>query len=237
MSEYRDTWSKVDILLKAIASVALPLALFWFGHQFKLQQEASAAASLRIERLTSILGSLSSENDRERRIAIEVAGYLAKSKELPLEIVPVLISIAREDPSSVTARAASSALSKVEAASPALRPEIEKDLSSLPARIYFHISTSEQRTGAQSLRERLIPKLGSGFSVPGIERKDGPTSNELRFFKKEEGAEANEIAKALRELGLSVDVKDLSSKYQNSTGIRPRHYELWLGTQYSGPDA
>ncbi|WP_442762740.1 hypothetical protein [Malikia spinosa] len=82
MSEYRDTWSKVDILLKAIASVALPLALFWFGHQFKLQQEASAAASLRIERLTSILGSLSSENDRERRIAIEVAGYLAKSKEL-----------------------------------------------------------------------------------------------------------------------------------------------------------
>ncbi len=237
MSEPRDIWAKVDILLKAIASVALPIALFWFGHQVTLQQAASAAANLRIERLTSLLGSLASENERERRIAIEVAGYLAKIEQLPLELVPVLITIASDDPSSVTARAASNALSKVETASPALKPEIEKGLSSLPARIYFHISRLEQRTDAQSLRERLVSKLGTGFSVPGIERKDGPATNELRFFKKEEASEANDIVNALRELGLNVDVKDLSSRYQNSTGIRPRHYELWLGTQFSRPDA
>lgn len=237
MTEPRDGWSKADIVLKAIASVALPIAVFWFGHQVALHQQAAAEANLKIERLTSMLGSLASENERERRIAIEVAGYLGKIEQLPLELIPVLLTIARDDPSAATAKAASSALSNIEASNTDLKKQIERDLSVLPARIYFHISSSSQRENAQDLRERLVSALGSDFSVPGIERRDGPTSSELRFFKKAEEDEANRIAKMLKDLGLSVAVRDLSNRYEDSKSIRPRHYELWLSTRYPDPDA
>ena len=65
--------------------------------------------------------------------------------------------------------------------------------------------------------------------VPGIELKAGPQNTELRYFKREEEEEAQSIVDALSELGIRVILTDLSARYQDSTGIRPRHYELWFG--------
>lgn len=66
--------------------------------------------------------------------------------------------------------------------------------------------------------------------MPSIERLDvGPTrTSELRFFREVDRTEAERIGQALRDEGLSdLAVKEISG-YENSTKMRPRHFELWL---------
>jgi hypothetical protein len=148
----RDGWSKVDILLK----VLVPVALLVVGQSFTCQQEHAALATQRIERLSTLIGPLSSENARERKLAIEVAGYLANLGELPLELVPTLLSIAKEDPSSAAAQAASVALDQVERTNPQLRPQIEATFAEL-RRDLLHVSTEAQReprAGSRRARRR-----------------------------------------------------------------------------------
>ena len=140
MSEPRDLWSKAEIVFTAIGAVILPIVLFIVGTSLtrqqeaaadaaRMQQEAAAQAAREAERLTGLLQPLASENERERRLAIEVAGYLAKTNQLPLELYPVLVSIVRsEGQSSGIAQEASQVLASVEEKNPELRTQIQADL-------------------------------------------------------------------------------------------------------------
>jgi len=200
MTESRDGWSKLDIVLKAIVGVGMPAVLFLVGHQFTLQQQAAADANRQLERVTSLIQPLASDKPRERKLAIVVVGYLAKTNQLPPEFVPVLQHIIKDDPSAVEAQAASVALEQVEETNPHLRPEIEADFKAAPARIYFHINSDSQRKPARKLGSQLIEALGPGFVVPGVEKRRGPSRSELRFFKQSEKEEAERIATFLLQL-------------------------------------
>lgn len=97
----------------------------------------------------------------------------------------------------------------------------------LPApRVYLHIQAEEDRQQARSIEQGLE---ASGFDVPGIEwvGRRAPKKTELRYFRQAEEEMGREIVEHLRTLGVEVDLKYISG-YENSTGIRPRHYELWL---------
>jgi len=97
------------------------------------------------------------------------------------------------------------------------------------ARVYFHIRDERQRSSAEDVKSKLERK-GLGLVVPGIERLDvGPTrTSELRFFREVDGTEAERIGQALRDEGLSdLTVKKIPG-YEDSTKMRPRHFELWL---------
>lgn len=101
--------------------------------------------------------------------------------------------------------------------------------TALQPRVYFHIMVEAQRAGAQEL-QRALERSGLGVVVPGIQRLDvGPTrSSELRYFHDRERDEAEAIGRALRGAGAADLVVKKVPGYENSTAIRPRHYELWL---------
>ncbi|HKB14243.1 MAG TPA: toll/interleukin-1 receptor domain-containing protein [Vicinamibacterales bacterium] len=91
------------------------------------------------------------------------------------------------------------------------------------ARVYFHIRDQSQRDAARQLQDRL---QRGGYVVPGIQTiAVGPSTSELRYFRKADEAEAQKIKSAL---GLPGLVVKLIPGYDNSTDIPPRHYELWL---------
>jgi hypothetical protein len=97
-------------------------------------------------------------------------------------------------------------------------------------RVYFHIASESQRERANTLASRLETL---GWVVPGVEYKEtSPATTQLRVFKAGELAESESIASDLRGLGVDARVTDLSARYGNSTAIRARHYELWLGKDY-----
>jgi hypothetical protein len=109
--------------------------------------------------------------------------------------------------------------------------------ATVPPRVYFHISDETLRPGAAALERGLEQRRidGAGVVVPGIELvKGGRWSNALRCFHAEEcRTEAPRVAALLNELMVQpkVVVEDLSAKYENSSSVRPRHYELWVNTE------
>jgi hypothetical protein len=232
MDEPRDLWSKAEIICTALGAIVLPMALFVVGNRLTAQQEAAAEAGRQAERLTALLQPLASENARERKLAIEVMGYLGQNKQLPVELLQVLLNIAKTEPDSSVAQDVSQAIARVERANPDLRTLIQSDLKTQQARLYFHINDESQRSPAQTLATQIANGQGLDVLVPGIERVNGPDRSELRFFKKTDQAEAARIAQALARLGTAVSVKDLSARYESSDRIRTRHFELWLGDDF-----
>jgi hypothetical protein len=99
----------------------------------------------------------------------------------------------------------------------------------LQARVYFHIREPAQRAEALRLKadfERRSPDV----AVPGIQLLGvGPTQgSELRYFRDLDRPEAERIAQALRDAGAQELAAKKVAGYENSTQIRPRHFELWL---------
>jgi len=96
---------------------------------------------------------------------------------------------------------------------------------SLP-RVYVHIEGEEQRAAARAISDKLA---AAGWPVPGIERvgNRAPATTQLRYFRKEEVAEAVKITKALEGAGV-VAKTELIRGYETSEAIRPMHFELWF---------
>jgi len=214
--------AKFEIIMKVVTGLLLPAAIFYLGHTFTHQQQ-------QLEHANSLIPQLGSENARVREMATGVATYLAEHNELPGELVPVLLGIAKSDPSPQVALGASAALVPLENRNSELARRIEQDFAAFPSRIYIHITSESQRAAAKSLRTRLLEVLGGGFTVPGIERRQGPRHNELRFFKKSDRGDARRIAEALKALGVEVSLHDLTPEYESARQVRPGTFEIWLG--------
>jgi hypothetical protein len=113
--------------------------------------------------------------------------------------------------------------------------ELERQLSpkpasvdAVPARLYIHIGRAEQRAGAQSAADALGAEA---VVVPGIElRSNTPQASELRYFRMTERSEAEGMAATVRTVWPDVKARYVAG-FEQSTGIRPRHYELWLSKQ------
>jgi hypothetical protein len=101
------------------------------------------------------------------------------------------------------------------------------------ARVYVHIVDDNDRSAAQEFERALEAQAidGANIVVPGIELvKSGPPRPALRCFQREEcDGEARKIlAVANQLLRGPLQLQDLSKRYAGSTGIRPRHYEIWF---------
>jgi hypothetical protein len=104
----------------------------------------------------------------------------------------------------------------------AVRP-MARQTPDVSPRVYIHIEKEDQLTNAKAIQASLE---GSGFSVPKIVKIEvGPSKSQLRFFKPEDEKTADKIAKLLPIPGIQVQQ---ITGYENSTRIRPHHFELWL---------
>lgn len=71
----------------------------------------------------------------------------------------------------------------------------------------------------------------SAITVPGIELvSSSPSTSELRYFRLSEANEANGIVSLLQANFPEVEAKYIPG-YEGSTGILPRHFEIWLAGQ------
>src|SRR5205823_3983339 len=101
-------------------------------------------------------------------------------------------------------------------------------------RVYVHIREETQRPQAIDDAKRIQTKLGADYILPGIQRVEkGPSATELRYFRPSEEKEAHAIAQALKDSGIDAKVQYITG-YEQSTGIRPRHFELWYGPPVRG---
>ena len=97
-------------------------------------------------------------------------------------------------------------------------------------RVYMHIMDERQRDKAQQLQKQLEK---SGYNVPGIELVSSRSQDsDLRVFREADLTTADNILEVANTFGAALTLHDLSSRYENSTAIRPGHFEIWLGTDF-----
>ena len=100
-------------------------------------------------------------------------------------------------------------------------------VSALSARTYIHIAEERQRDLALSVARAL---RGASIIVPGIElNRRSPVKSEVRYFRQSEKVEAEGIASIIQGIRPGIEARYIPG-YENSTGIRSRHFELWIGS-------
>lgn len=99
----------LDIASK-IGSLLIPIFIFYFGYRIQRQQandneimqkqqEINNITQQNIDRIASILKSLSSSNPEERKLAIIFAKSLASDNKFPQELLPIMAYISNTDSS------------------------------------------------------------------------------------------------------------------------------------------
>lgn len=235
----KDVWDKLEIIVAAIGGILVPLAIGLAGYFISeadkenarlvsASDRETARLTWQAEQMTDLISHLSSENAKERQIAVEISIFLAKSKQLPEGFITTLTWIANNSSNSNAAASAGLVAQVVSTQDQVSRVVVENAFSGVPARVYFHVASEKQMDSARQVELKLEQSM-ENLVVPGIELKEGPKKTELRYFSPSEKSEAEKIASNLQSQGLPVALKDLSGIYGQSGGIRPRHYELWYG--------
>jgi hypothetical protein len=239
MAKLKDRWDKTEIVAKvlgAIGAIAIPILLWWLGVKYTERQRTAederaaaederVASEGRVNHLTTLLKSLSSDNSRERQMAIRIAEYLGKKNLLPPELVPVLLKISLDDPSAIVSNDAVKSLAVVSKANSSLAPEIQQALASLPNLVYIHIRHETQREKAKIVSELLNRK---GFSVSGIEYVSlGPQNPQVRyFFPEKQATTAKQIADIVSgEVGEKFNPQYIDHFEDKAN---PKQYEVWF---------
>lgn len=237
----RDGWSKAE----ALAGILLPLLVALGGGAYTLIQDRHNEAALlqqkqreqlvtRSQQIAGLLQHLASDKPRERLLAVTVAQQLASDALIPSELMAAIAEIAQNDESAEVAGAATALVTSTTTVS-TVSPEgvvgsatsrAATALKEIAPRVYLHIRTEEDRAVARAISGDLQQV---GFLVPGIEKLDGgPSQSELRYFEGSIPEDTRRILATLKEAGLDASAVDLTQRYKGSTGIRPRHYELWI---------
>lgn len=205
----RKRWIEIILMPLVVAAVGIVGTYLITGQQDKNTRER-AAADRQIKILEIFSQKITSRDKAERELALrlltvvdgDLAARLANAVFQTEPRQSAIRKVASEVAEEATARA-----------------------RSLP-RVYIHIRKEDDRSAAQSVAEKL--KTG-GFVVPGIERlaEIGPSSSELRYFRKDDKFGANHIVELLHSEGVIANLKYVAG-YEGSQAIKPGHYELWF---------
>ncbi len=197
------------------------------GKKQEIVEHARRNASL----VTVLLPYLSSQEEKQWRIAIEVTRYLKKQGELPGELESALIGIVNISDTSKSSHALQAKVNEA-AAVIDLGKSNNAMSGTLPPRVYIQIPDERQREIAKSLQNILREEK---FIAPGIEnvvRKSNaivPEKTQVRYYREEEKSEALRLISILKKFKLNLTIQDKPEKISgDGRGTRPGHYEIWL---------
>jgi hypothetical protein len=223
----RDTLATIEIVVRMVSLLLIPVLIWvlgaWYNNQQKQIEERRITAENTANRLTYLLKNLSSDNPRERKMAVVISKYLAEQDQLPLELVQVLAVIAETDSNKEVSNAAFISLNALASAGNEQAPAAKAILEDLPGRIYIHIPDQSRMNMARQMETLLA---GRGYQVPGIEIiPQKVTSSQIRYFHENERSEAGKIKDFLGEQGYRINLSFIPG-YE--TRVRSRQFEIWI---------
>jgi hypothetical protein len=231
MGETRDGWSKAEVIigaLGALGSIAIPIMLFVVGNKISARQAEDNAAQLQADRVERMLGHLASTNADERRLAVNVVRYFSGTAQaFPEDLIPLLIEVASADPKEDVAATASGTLEKLaeggqgRAAAEAAKAGLRK----LPPRLNVRGPREDERVAAATATVAQSDVVVTKQQADSV--ADLPQETELRYFRKEDQAQAQQLAGKLAQRGIRASVVDLSAKKGGQS--RPRNFDLVMG--------
>jgi hypothetical protein len=208
MAESR-SWVEIVLMPLAVALVGT-LGTYFITAQQQRSAELKAVEDRQIKILEIFADNITSNDEGERIFALRL---LEAVDDDLAERLATAVSATEQEPSAV--RSVATAVAQNAAARASAVP-----------RIYIHIRDNSNRANAQSVASSLVD---AGYFVPGIERlvDQGPASNQLRYFRKDEEATAKAIVEKLNAQQIEAKLTYIGG-YENSSVIKPLHFELWF---------
>jgi hypothetical protein len=231
MGETRDRWSKAEVIfgaMGALGSIAIPIMLFVVGNRIAERQAEDSARQLQADRVERMLGHLASTNADERRLAVNVVRYFSGTTQaFPEDLIPILIEVASADPKEDVAATASGALEKLAQGGqgPAAAEAAKVGLRKLPPRLNVRAPREDERVATAAATVAQSDVVVTKQQADSV--ADLPQETELRFFRKEDHAQAQQLAGKLAQRGIRASVVDLSAKKEGQS--RPRNFDLVMG--------
>ena len=180
--EEQSAWmAKFDVVLKVLTGVLIPVTIVVAGHLIASQQQKESDAALKqqreidlaqrnADRAGNLLNALSSENARQRQLAIRVVEHLIKANQFPAELGPALVAVSFTDTDPEVARVASEILPQAVKSNPDL----------------------EQHATAET--QRILKN--NGYYNGEVDGTNNETTREaLRRFQQENGIESDGSAR------------------------------------------
>jgi hypothetical protein len=232
MAETRDFWGKVQILtgiVAAVGSLAIPVALFTVGNRISERQRSAAEKQLQADRVERMLAHLASEKPDEKKLAVRILEFFVAEQQFPGELLPAVMEIASSDAKEDVAASASRVLQKVaQGQQTQMAREAQRGLAAIPPRINVHPTAAWDERKSQGALFDL--SHGEVVVAPQAPAPDPPKQTQLRYYRKEDAAQAEEMVKRLAEKGIQAVVTDLSHSVGQES-VRPRSYDLVIGKQ------
>jgi hypothetical protein len=231
MGDARDGWGKAEVVIGAVAalgSIAIPVALFVVGNGLSERQQEASAKQLESDRVERMLGHLTSDKPDEKKLAVRVLEFFVSEDQFPAELLPAVVEIASSDTHEDVADTASDVLQKVAAQThdKQAAAAAEKGLAALPPRVNLHPTDAGDKTTAAAVAD--LDHSGVVVAPQAAGSTPAPVTTELRYFRKEDAASAQQMIGRLAARGIRAQLRDLS---QASGGrvVRPRSFDLVMG--------
>jgi hypothetical protein len=108
----------------------------------------------------------------------------------------------------------------------------DPNVENILRRVYVQTPPGEEAMKRAKEVQRKLRQ--DGFVVPGIEvRPESPTQTQVRYYKSAEAPQAWKIVESLHAVGEKAGPPQHLKQFENSTAVRPNHYEVWLGANLS----
>jgi hypothetical protein len=220
MKEIRD-W--IDAILKVILAIA-GMAV---GYYFSFQKQQN-------DDITLIVELMSAKESSKQIMAATIAQEYVSQKRIPPALYEAVYTIGNFSEDKQLQSVVNIGAETASKDNPTIEHALIKANAALPVRIYFHIRQESDRVAAHNIEEKIQssvdPDLGNKIIVPGIELIKGIQDKSLlKCFKKTEcEALGKKLVSILRRNGVQIALSDESKTYEQSTSIRPNHFEAWF---------
>jgi hypothetical protein len=190
----------------------------------RLQKEKEIEEAEQSRILLTTIAELADDNPQKRKAAQENIIGLAKDQKLPALYLPLVEAIVKKYQPDSASRFTRDIEEVVN--SPSIITN--QDFSNLKPRIYMRITDDSQQETANKAAESL---KAAGYLVPKLQKvSSGPPVNELRYYKESEQGLATEVEAVLKSSGVDNVKSKYLRGYENSTLMRPKHFELWFAS-------
>jgi hypothetical protein len=230
MNAFRD-W--IDVIFK----VVLATVGVYVGYYFSIEKQQNEDVKVVIE-------LASSQEETKRYMAFAIAQEYRNQHRIPESIHNALVVFFNrkgEDPT--LQREVNEGVARLAMKDPRLQQTVAlasddsrlpKADSELPVRIYFQIKQNTDRKEADAIRSKIQSKTtpeGARIIIPGIELVPGSqqSKSQLKCFKLSECKFLGpQLVRIFKQENVDINLLDLSRTYENSTSIRPKHFEAWF---------
>jgi hypothetical protein len=212
-----------ESLIQLLATVMIPVTVAGTGLYYTRWQQ-------NLNDLKTMIELVSDQNAEKRKYGVAMFEYLLKNDKVPVEFVAAQLNYANSSADKELLPLMEQALIKASAENTKVETTFRLALERMPSRLFVHSINEPQRNCIRILMAKMPDTSRSSLVIPGYGRATwSGATHEIRVFRATDIERGQQIVKDLGDVGLQLQLNDLSASDGKSFKSRPNTFELWFG--------